>query len=424
MDHVVTLIIHGTFAADGSWWRLGGEDKTFADRLEEALAERGLSGTVWQPALDAGLSYRDFSWSGENLDADRKAGGKQLAAGLEALAGKLGATEASPLVVHLVAHSHGGNVVLEACRWLRGPVRIGRIVMLGTPLISLRPKFRPLRLLMSYLLMTLAILLLLSFPIWGLLKLFEPSIRPIWQDIGLLKDYLPAIVDYLPVVVVGLGIVLVLAAWLFEAAWAVLGRLLMRWRGRQGGHAYGPVSPPPATLLTSRLDEADLLLQLGAAPQRLYNGWIGGRPLLVRILIAVLVRYTVIAFSLNVVELTLERLVLGFSWWRVPFFDYSMAKLKEGRHYRSIRRIDVQKKLSSRFSTRSAPTLEDLSGTILTRQEESGRDQSGAEAFQQALAEVVWRLKTQLRLRHSMYYESIPVIEDVADAIQPHETQA
>ncbi len=417
--HHVTLIIHGTFAADGMWWRLGNEERTFADRLEQGLTERGLAGTVWRPALDAGFSYRDFSWSGQNLDAARKAGGKKLAASLEALARKLGASEASPLVVHLVAHSHGGNVVLEACRWLRGPVRLGRIVMLGTPLIRFGPKFRLLRLLLSYLFMTFTILLLLSIPIWGLLRLFEPSIRPIWQDIGLLRDYLPVIVEYLPAFVFGIGMALVLAAWSFEAAWAVLGRLLMWARGRKGGHAYGPDSPPPAILLTSRLDEADLLLQAGATPHRLYKGWIEGRHWAVRVLTQVFLRPTVIAFTLNLVELTLERLVLGFSWWRVPFFDHSMARLKEGRHYRSIRRVDVKKKLSSRFSTRAAPTLNDLSGAILTRQEEAGRDKetSGAETFQQALSEVAWRLKTQLRLRHSMYYESIPVIEDVAEAL-------
>ena len=424
MGPTVTLVIHGTFAADGTWWRLaGGEEAepTFADRLEQALAERGLAGTVWQPALDAGFSYRDFSWSGENLHAGRKAGGQKLAATLEALAGKLGASDVLPLKVNFVAHSHGGNVVLEAMRWLRGPVRIGRIVFLGTPLIRFGPRFRPLRLVLSYLLMTFTILFLLSFPIWGLLALFGPSIRSVWKEFGLLKDYLPLIAEYLPALVAGVGMALVLAAWLFEAAWALLGRAVMWASGRKGGHAYGPPSPPAVTLLTSRLDEADLLLQLGATPQRLYKDWIEQRPWPVRILVNLFLRPTVIAFSLASIELILERLVLGFPWWRVLFFDHSMARLKERRHYAPIQRTDVQKKLSSRFSTRSARTLNDLSGMILTeevRQRGRGaRKLSGAETFRRALTDVGGRIWAQIRLRHSMYYESFPVIEDVADAL-------
>lgn len=55
---VVTLIVHGTFARDECWWRLsdGFGVPTFADRLESTLADRGCTGSVWQPP--AGLGFR------------------------------------------------------------------------------------------------------------------------------------------------------------------------------------------------------------------------------------------------------------------------------------------------------------------------------------------------------------------------------
>lgn len=62
MNKTVTLVIHGTFANQSKWWRLGNERHlTFADRLENELSRKGLVDTVWKPALEAGFDYSSFS---------------------------------------------------------------------------------------------------------------------------------------------------------------------------------------------------------------------------------------------------------------------------------------------------------------------------------------------------------------------------
>ena len=117
MNKTVTLVIHGTFAGQATWWRLGGEGHaTFADRLEGQLSRRGLSGTVWKPALVEDLDYPSFSWSGLNRHRERMRGARRLCSSLNELAQRVRATASAPLTVNVVAHSHGGNVVLEAIR--------------------------------------------------------------------------------------------------------------------------------------------------------------------------------------------------------------------------------------------------------------------------------------------------------------------
>ena len=70
------------------------------------------------------------------------AGARRLSSSLNELARQLLATPNEPVTVNFVAHSHGGNVVLEALRRLKPNVCVGRIAFLGTPLITARPAFR------------------------------------------------------------------------------------------------------------------------------------------------------------------------------------------------------------------------------------------------------------------------------------------
>ena len=123
----------------------------FADQLEDALARRGLAGTVWRPAAAVGLSPEAFAWSGDNSHAARVAGSRRLADALRETAKRLGATRETPLAVNAVAHSHGGNVALEAVRCLADApeVRFRRLVCLGTPLIEFRASLRPFRFLLA-----------------------------------------------------------------------------------------------------------------------------------------------------------------------------------------------------------------------------------------------------------------------------------
>ena len=49
----VTIIVHGTFADDETWWKPGRDlPPTAADDLEKALRGHGMSGSVWRGLRD------------------------------------------------------------------------------------------------------------------------------------------------------------------------------------------------------------------------------------------------------------------------------------------------------------------------------------------------------------------------------------
>jgi hypothetical protein len=71
-----------------------------------------------------------FAWTGANRESDR------LAAG-HALEDTLRWFEKTQIRYHLVAHSHGGNVVLRALKVLpRDPKNLGTVIFLGTPFLD------------------------------------------------------------------------------------------------------------------------------------------------------------------------------------------------------------------------------------------------------------------------------------------------
>ncbi len=136
------LIVHGTFAApvEGkpAWYEPG---SVFCRQLDERLAARGSPARCWahldecgaelQRRAGRGTAY--FSWSGHNSWIDRSAAAKQLWNEIEYLSKENG------WECHVVAHSHGGNVVLEALD-LDNPYRQGGLnsnfVLLGTPMLQ------------------------------------------------------------------------------------------------------------------------------------------------------------------------------------------------------------------------------------------------------------------------------------------------
>ncbi len=131
------IVVHGTWASPSSgerhWYQhpdpATGVDN-FVSKLNRGLGRRGSRARCWAHAID----HSDiFSWSGENswIDRTRAAG---------ALADYIDYLGARGWLCHIIAHSHGGNVVAEA---LPALVRsnaelqhIGRIVTLGTPFID------------------------------------------------------------------------------------------------------------------------------------------------------------------------------------------------------------------------------------------------------------------------------------------------
>lgn len=111
-----TVIVHGTWASDTDWWRdPAGLPATPADSLWAYLARLGVSNLVGHPD--------EFSWSGKNSDAARAVGAQQFVQWWQALG--------SP-DLNVVAHSHGGNVVMRALA-LHPAMSVRRLVLLGTP---------------------------------------------------------------------------------------------------------------------------------------------------------------------------------------------------------------------------------------------------------------------------------------------------
>ena len=409
MSPIVTIIVHGTFAAHETWWQSGGTTPTFADKLEDALAQRGFAGTVWAPVLKTGLGYEAFSWSGENIHRDRVAGARKLAESLRQVAQQLGASNGDPLLVNFVAHSHGGNVVLEALRRVDSTVRPRRVVLLGTPLITYRPAWRIARLLLAAGLL----LTLLGIGLFLLTGWFTEEGRSLLFAENLF-------------IVAGL----VLIAWIFwglARGLDILVRLLawpvMLLKGRRHGQAYGPgpstlqrlLGAHGVVLFTSHQDEADLVLQLAAAPRHLYRELVETWPLWKRVLERIFVRPFVDELLLATAEVLLERFALGFSWLGTLFFDHEMADLARGRAYPTdvLRRIDVTEHLIPILAAQQKAIVFPGIRHALVRAPTAERRRNLLET----LKDVIGYLKEQVRLRHSLYYQSDHVLDRVAASL-------
>ncbi|MCH9004759.1 MAG: hypothetical protein IH838_05645 [Proteobacteria bacterium] len=106
-------IVHGTFNAPEEegppkWYQFDPENsQNFCNRLQACLRDGPLDGALWRPDH---MGEEDiFSWSGDNDHNERLKAGKKLCDRIVAV------TSGDPTArVHLVAHSHGGNIVLKA----------------------------------------------------------------------------------------------------------------------------------------------------------------------------------------------------------------------------------------------------------------------------------------------------------------------
>ncbi|MGI9088709.1 MAG: esterase/lipase family protein [Chthoniobacterales bacterium] len=124
------LLIHGTFAnnqheGDADWWLPGSE---FCGDMDARLQAAGAKAKCWAHLP----SPVPFAWTGANSERARRSAGRALRQELEAL-------EANPRVrrYHVVSHSHGGNVVLNAVGdMLASPRKLGAVIYLGTPVLT------------------------------------------------------------------------------------------------------------------------------------------------------------------------------------------------------------------------------------------------------------------------------------------------
>jgi hypothetical protein len=136
-ERQTVIVVHGTFAAPDHrsppelrWYQPGG---SFCREIDGQLEALGSPARTWKhlEGKPGGL----FWWSGRNAWQDRSRAARELGAYLTEVARQ-------GWRFHLVAHSHGGNVVLDALKLIGGRgsagfPNLGAIVFIGTPFLSL-----------------------------------------------------------------------------------------------------------------------------------------------------------------------------------------------------------------------------------------------------------------------------------------------
>lgn len=101
-----TVIIHGTWANNESWWRWPSEFPQYIDLQ----------------ACDVYKKEHPYTWSGDNTDEARREGGKIL----------LDWVHEHPVQkLIIIAHSHGGNVAFIASQI---GLKIHKLILMGTPI--------------------------------------------------------------------------------------------------------------------------------------------------------------------------------------------------------------------------------------------------------------------------------------------------
>src|SRR5262249_14369033 len=131
------IVVHGTYAAPrpgaSLWYQpVAGTPATggFVTKLNDALQKRGSAARCWAHCRQGD---QGFHWSGENSWIDRTRAASELGNYVRKLRNE-------GWCCHIVAHSHGGNVVLEAfpqiTTALPSSAPLGKVVTLGTPFMD------------------------------------------------------------------------------------------------------------------------------------------------------------------------------------------------------------------------------------------------------------------------------------------------
>jgi pimeloyl-ACP methyl ester carboxylesterase len=420
----LTIIIHGNKAAQEPWWRPGTVDSpSFADHLERALAARSKPNTVWKPALAQGFRCDEFTWSGKNSHSDRLRAARRLSSTLTHLAKKLGSTAERPLLVNLVGHSHGGNVCLQAMKYLGKEVRIRSAVFMGTPLVRATPSFRPARFMLAPPLLTFILLagmasVALVIAVVVRLVMVTPAILS-FQWIRAAEDAnLGTLLAW--VMVVGLspliyGVLFRFVCWIADGVWrftySIWLKLTTRRQIGEVWRAYGPSEALLLEMLESRAilnlsianDEADVLLQSVVAPRRVYSElakrlrgiawWLG-------------VLFRAVDLFLRCVECICEFYALGLPGFRALFFDHEIVNASEYDYYpRSL-------------FVHEAVRIDDIDDALLPAN--FGNSKTcivTVNTITDRILSVFDEISSRVPLWHSAYHQSNQVVGRIADHI-------
>lgn len=114
----LVILIHGTFAPDAKWVE------------PDAILPRALKERFPRAII------KSFRWSGRNTHSARIQAGAELALFIRDTA----AQYAANTDIHLIGHSHGGNVALYAIDQCLISPRIKSIAFLGTPFLNIRDR--------------------------------------------------------------------------------------------------------------------------------------------------------------------------------------------------------------------------------------------------------------------------------------------
>jgi len=181
------ILVHGTWAAPTAttqhWYRPIEEADTkqsFVAKLDAALERIGSPARCWahcrQPAHTSTTKrWVPFHWTGENNWLARSGAAGQLAREIDNLTDE-------GWRCHVIAHSHGGNILLEALRALFGANSdesvdrgLGKAVTLGTPFMDTLSSVRRQRLVWEILFSIPALLVVLGVLLFIPIAVYVPG---------------------------------------------------------------------------------------------------------------------------------------------------------------------------------------------------------------------------------------------------------
>lgn len=218
------VLIHGTFAAPNEkarqWYQPG---SAFCSQLDARLSELGSPARCW-----AHVESDIFFWSGENSWIARSEAATRLARYLQNLTDQ-------GWRCHVIAHSHGGNVLLEALGDLRNlpPWAKGNLVLIGTPILDVpHSRWR-------------WSLMLAMLIFWGLLGWLGVT-----SHVGLRNSFIGS-----PWYYIVLGIILLLAVPVAVVLQLLLNRPTLPWIIETYGMPSYVADLPKVLIISSKEDE-------------------------------------------------------------------------------------------------------------------------------------------------------------------------